>query len=95
MRNGLTYQGNDHQEAIEQLFEIHDILPHMCKGGSKFDTKDFHRNIIVATLHEKVRVKYIKRGGRNLRDEDGTLDLLEEIQDKIEAEIQLKHSNRH
>ena len=41
--------------------------------------KDFHRNIIVATLYEKARVKYIKRGGRNLRNEDGVLDLLEEI----------------
>ena len=67
----------------------------MCKGGSKFDDKDFHCNIIVATLHKKARIEFIKRDGRNLRDEDGTLDLLEEIQDKIEAEIQLKHSNRH
>ena len=83
MRNGLTYQGNDHREAIEQLFEINDILPHMCKGGSKFDAKDFHRNIIVVTLHEKVRVEYIKRGGRNFLDEDGVLDLLEEIQDGV------------
>ena len=83
MRNGLTYQGNDHQEAIEELFEINDILPHMCKGGSKFDAEDFHRNIIVATLHEKARVAYIKQVRRNLRDKDGVLDLLEEIQDRI------------
>ena len=41
------------------------------------------------------RVKYIKRGGRNLRDEDGVLDLLEEIQDRIEAKMWLKHANRH
>ena len=95
MRDGLTYQGNGHREAIEQLFEINDILPNMCEGGSKFDDEDFHRNIIVATLHEKARVEYIKRGGRNLRDEDGVLDLLEEIQDGIEAEMQLKHSNRY
>ena len=67
----------------------------MCEGGSKFDAKDFHRNIIVATLHEKARVEYIKLGGRNLRDEDGVLDLLEEIQDGIDAEMQLKHANRH
>ena len=95
MRDGLTYQGNDHREVIGQLFEINDILPHMCKGGSKFDDEDFHRNIIVATLHKKARVEYVKRGGRNLRDEDGVLDLLEEIQDGIEAEMQLKHASRH
>ena len=95
MRDGLTYQGNDYREAIEQLFEINDILPNMCEGGSKFDAKDFHRNIIVATLHEKTCVEYIKRGGRNLRDEDDVLDLLEEIQDGIDAEMQLKHANRH
>ena len=79
MRDGLTYQGNDHREAIEKLFEIKDILPNMCKGGSKFDAEDFHRNIIVAALHEKARVEYIKRGGRNLCDKDGVLDFLEEI----------------
>ena len=61
----------------------------MCKGGSKFDAKDFHRNIIVATLHEKACVEYIKRGGRNLRAEDDVLDPLEEIQDGIEADMQL------
>ena len=66
----------------------------MCEGGSKFDVKDFHRNIITQTLHEKARVEFIKSGGRNLRNEDGVLDLLEEIQDGIEAEMQLKHANR-
>ena len=30
MRDDLTYQGNDHREAIEQLFEINDILPNTC-----------------------------------------------------------------
>ena len=60
MRDGLPYQGNDHREAIGQLFKINNILPHMCEGGSKFDDEDFHRNIIVATLHEKARVEFIK-----------------------------------
>ena len=64
----------------------------MCKGGNKFDVKDFQRNIITQTLHKKARVKLIKRGGRNLRDEEGVLDL-EEIQDGIDAEMQLKHGN--
>ena len=95
MRDGLTYHGNDHQEVIEQLFKINNILPNMCERGSKFDDEDFHRNSNVVTLHEKARVECIKRGGRNLRDEDGVLDLLEEIQDGIEAEMQLKHSNRY
>ena len=94
MRDGLTYQGNDHWEAIEQLFEINKILPHMCEVGSKFDGDDFPCNIIVVTLHEKARVEFIMRDGRNLRDEDDVLDLLEEIQDGIEAEMELKHANR-
>ena len=80
MRDGLPYQGNGHREVIEQLFEINEILPNLCEGESRFDSKDFHRNIIVATLHEKMRVEYIKRGGRNPRDEDCVLDFLEEIQ---------------
>ena len=79
MRDGLTYQSSDQRKVIEQLFEINDILPNMCEGGSKFDDEDFHRNIIVATLHEKARVEYIKRGGRNLRGKDGVLNLLKVI----------------
>ena len=95
MCDGLTYQGNNHHEAIEQLFEINEILPNMCEGGSKFDAKDFHCNIITHTLHEKARVEFIKRGGRNLRHEDNVLDLLEEIQERIGAEMQIKNANRH
>ena len=79
MRDGLPYQGNGHREAIEQLFEINEILPNLCEGGSRFDAKDFHRNIIVATLHKKARGKFIKRNGYNLRDEDKDLDILGEI----------------
>ena len=66
----------------------------MCEGGSKFDVEDFHRNIVTQTLHEKARVEFIKHGGHNLHDKDDVLDLLEEIQDVIEAEMQLKHANR-
>ena len=66
----------------------------MCNGGSKFDVKDFHRNIITQTLHEKARGEFIKHGGGNVRNNDKVLDLLEEIQDGIEAEMQLKHVNR-
>ena len=62
----------------------------MCEGGSKFDDEDFHWNIIVATLHDKARVEFIKRDGRNLRDEKDVLDLLEEIQEGIDAEMELK-----
>ena len=69
----LTYQGNDHKEAIEQLFEINEILPNMCENGINFDAEDFHRNIIIAALHEEARVEFIKRDGR---DEDDVLDLL-------------------
>ena len=85
MRDGLPYQGSDHRGAFEKLFEINNILPNMFEGGSKFDNKDFHRNIMVATLHKKAFVEYVKRGGWNLRDEDSALELLDEIQDGIKV----------
>ena len=58
MRDGLPYKGHDHREAIVQLFKIHDILPNLAKGGTKFDDKDFYRNIIVQTLKPRARVDY-------------------------------------
>ena len=62
------------------------------KAEGNLTPKIFHRNIIVATLHEKARVEFIKRGKRNLRGENDVLDLLEEIQEGIEAEMKIKHS---
>merc|ERR1711966_17359 len=50
MRDGLPCKGHDHREAIVQLFEIHDILPNLAEGGTKFDDEDFYQNIIVQTL---------------------------------------------
>ena len=41
MRDGLTYQGNDHREAIEQLFEVNEILPNMCQGGVNLTPRTF------------------------------------------------------
>ena len=94
-RDGLHYQGNNHREAVKRLIEINDSLPFMCKGGKKFDNEDLYRHIIFVTLHLTAHVKFLRRGGRNRRDEDKVLDLLEEIQDGIEAEMQIKHANRH
>ena len=45
------------------------------------------------TLHPTARVKFIKQFGRNLRDKDKVLDLLEKIQVEIEAEMEIKHSS--
>ena len=73
IRDGLHYQGNDHQEAIEQLFEINKIVPNMCEGRSKFNAKEFRHNIIIAMLHEKARFEFIKRNGRNLHDKNDVL----------------------
>ena len=85
MRDGLPYQGNDHWEAIEQLYEINAILRNMCEGRCKIGAKDFHRNIIAVKLHEKACVEFIKRGRCNLCDEDEVPELLKKMQDGIEA----------
>ena len=66
----------------------------MVEGGSKFDAEYLYRNIVPVTLHPTARVEYIKRGGLNLCDEDKALDLLQEIQEGIEAEMEIKHSNK-
>ena len=94
MRSGFSYQGHDHQEAIEQLAKTNDILPYMIEGGSKFDAEDFYQNMVPATLHPAAQVEYIKRGNRNLRGKDKVLDLLEKLQERIEAEVEIKHSNK-
>ena len=43
MREGLTYKGHDHRKAIVQLFELHEILPNLAEGGTKFDDEDFFK----------------------------------------------------
>ena len=93
MRGGLNYQCNDHREAVKQIIEINDILPFMCEDGKKFDDKDLYRNINPATLQLTARIDFIKPCGRNFRDKDKVLNLLEEIQEGIEAETEIKHSS--
>ena len=88
-RDGLHYQGNNHREAVKRLIEINDSLPFMCKGGKKFDNEDLYRHIIFVTLHLTAHVKFLRRGGRNRRDEDKVLDLLEKIQEGIETEMEI------
>ena len=86
MGDGLPYKGHNHREAIVHLFEIHDILPNLAEGGTKFENEDFYRNIIAQTMKPRACVTYFKRGDKNLRTEDKVLDLLEEIQEGIEVE---------
>ena len=64
MREGLTYKGHDHAAAIEQLFELNDLLPLLAEGATEFDEEEFHRNIIPATLKPTIRVEFIKTGGK-------------------------------
>ena len=63
----------------------------MCKSASKLDDKDFCCNIIPTTLKPTARVEYIKKGGKNLREQDEILDMLEEVTEGIEAELELKN----
>ena len=64
MRDGLTYQGHDHREAIDQLFELNDLLPLMAEGATKFEDKEFHWVVIPASLRPTVRVEFIKKAER-------------------------------
>ena len=41
------------------------------------------------TLKPRARVDYVKRGGKNLRDQDDVLDLLEEVMEGIDVEIEV------
>ena len=74
------------------MFEINELLLFLCEGATEFDEGDFYRNIIPGTLKPLARVEYIKKGGKNLRDEDEILEILEEVMEGIEAELEVKHS---
>ena len=45
-------------------------------------------------LKRNARVKYAKRGDKNLRDENGVLDLLEEIQEGVQLEIEVNTNQK-
>ena len=66
----IKYKGHDHQDAIEQLFEIREIVLNLSEGGKKNDDKYLYRNIVIKTLKSKALVECVKRGGNNLRDQD-------------------------
>ena len=45
-------------------------------------------------LKRNARVKYVKRGDKNLRDENDVLDLLEEIQEGVQLEIEVNTNKK-
>ena len=90
----VKYKGHDHQEAIEQLFEIHEIVLNLSKGGKKFDGEYLYRNIVVKTFKSKARVEYVKWGGNNLCDQDNALDLLGNFHEEIELEVQVSNDQK-
>ena len=94
MCQGLPYKGHDHRGVIEQLFEIHENVSNLAEGGRGFDNEDFYRNIVVKMLKPKGRVEYVQRGGKNLRDENDVLDLLEEIQEGVQLEIEVNTNQK-
>jgi hypothetical protein len=67
MENGeLTYDSHNHVSAVEQLFRINDQLEYLGSDIKKFSEKEVTRKVIAKTLHPVARLKYIRRGGKEL-----------------------------
>ena len=73
-RDGLTYAGHDHREAIEQLHELNNLLPFLSEDATKFEAEEFYRVIIPAMLKPTIHVEFIKADRKDLGDKDDVLD---------------------
>ena len=84
---GLTYRGNkpeDHVEAAEQLFRMNEDALYLGTEGEQKSGKEVCR-MLVKTLHPHAQLVAIQKGIRAQSDKDNIFQLMEKIDEELEA----------
>ena len=95
MMGELRYEGQDHEKAIEWIFEINDDTELFSEEAEGFPIREMARKIIPQMLKPQARLKYADKGGKLLREQEDILKLCRTISDvlSIKYEVQ-QQSNR-
>ena len=96
MENGkLTYEGHDHFMAIERLLKINKDMVVLGPNVESFSVREMARKIVPKTLKDNARLEYIKKGGKELQNEDDILETVQEVQDYLNAEHEVSRGRQN
>jgi hypothetical protein len=66
----LHYEGQDHEKAVKQLFEINGNIELFSEEAEGFPIHEMVRKIIPQMLKPQARLKYIDKGGKQLCEQE-------------------------
>ena len=96
MEAGLDYDGHNHGILVERHFQINSDLDLFGEDAKGYSLRDMARKIIPKNLKPSAKLKYIDKGGKELRDKQDILDMMETITEVLEVEhdISRERNNR-
>ena len=86
MMGKLRYEGQDHEKAVERLFEINNDIKLFSEEAEGFPIREMVRKIIPQTLKPQARLKYVDKGGKQLREQEDIFELCRTISDVLSIE---------
>ena len=95
MEAGLPYEGHNHETMVERLFQINGDLGLFGEDAEPYSIRDMARKIIPKNLKPMARLKYIDKGGKELRDKQDILDMMETITEFLEEENEMSQQRKN
>ena len=77
MRDGLKYNGHNHEKAIKRLYTINNLMIYLAENAPKFTPEEMCRDIIPAMLKPRARVEYVNLGGEELTERRDVISLIQ------------------
>ena len=94
MRDGLKYDGNDHEKAVKRLYTINNLMIYLAENAAKFTPEEMCRDIIPVMLKPRARVEYVKLGGEELTERRNVISMVQTISRGIECKIEAGGAKR-
>ena len=82
----LKYEGHDHEQLAECLFQINDDLELFCEDADKFSMRDMARKIIRRNLKTAASLKYNDKDGPELTTKEAIIKLCRKITESQQRE---------
>ena len=95
LRGELRCNDQDYEKIAERLFEINKDLELLSDDIEKFSIREMAKLIIPENLKYQAKLKFVDKGGKNLRDEEEIIDLCRDIKEVLSIERQKDRCYNH
>ena len=95
LRGELRCNDHDYEKIAERLFEINKDLELLSDDIEKFSIREMAKLVIPENLKYQAKLKFVNKGGKNLRDEEEIIDLCRDIKEVLNIERQKDRFYNH